>query len=202
MSASKPQILNCYKPGNTSLGESQRREKIRAHGTANSGGEEGRPASRCAPRFPGNCPGDFPANCPVWLQRPRVLPRKGARGPVGATESAPQRTQHPSIAPTGAAEEGSALRPGLPTPRPLCGGPWSPAQPSPRPGLGGGTLWPHPGCGPPLRVGILVFSLPSRQRPALPGKPHSTLTQLSSAPLAGRSETRGTLQVDRTMCED
>ena len=37
---------------------------IRAHGTACSGGEEGRRASRCALRFPGDCPGDFPANCP------------------------------------------------------------------------------------------------------------------------------------------
>lgn len=145
-----------------------------------------RPASRCAP-CPGNCPGDFPANCPVWLTETQVLPRK-THGPVGATERPPQRTQHPSIAPTGAAEEGSALAPRPPNSEATVEAPRS--RPSPHHGQAsaGGTLWPHPGCGPRAQgSGILVFSLPSRQQPALPGKPHSTL---SSAPLAGRAETR------------
>ena len=97
--------------------------------------------------------------CPVWLTRDPGYSLKRRAWPVGATERPPRRTQRPSLAPPGAAEEGSALRPGLPTPTPLCGGPRSPVQLSPRPGLCGGPYGPIRALDPALRVRILQFSV-------------------------------------------
>ena len=108
---------------------------------------------------------------------------------MGAKASPSQRTQHPSIALTGAAEEGSALRPGLPTPMPLCGGPWSLAQLSPRPGLGGGTLWPHPACGPRTQGQDSRFQspLPPATRTSWETTLHTDTAELSAT---GRDDQR------------